>query len=78
VYRGDDLDGLITGLPSVQPSTLQQIWTFCLDNAQATREYYCKLDAEAEALRLSTSQVGPSRNELVRRMEESRGLRAPA
>src|ERR1017187_10054257 len=70
---GKGLEELESRFPSVPPGKLRAVLAFCLEHQKELRDFHERACKEADELRRSIGDQGPSRAELSRRMAEKTG-----
>jgi uncharacterized protein (DUF433 family) len=73
VYNGRSISEMHSEFPTVPDSKLSEARDFCIRNSDTARRYYAEQCQAAEKLRLSTRNDGPTREELLGRMNARRG-----
>ena len=77
VYNGRSDHEIQSLYRTITRRKLRAVRDFCISHTERVRGYHAEQLWAAEKLRLSTRNAGPPRDELLRRMKESRGARQP-
>ena len=77
VYSGCSISEIESLYPTISQEKISLVRDFCLAHPEIMRRHHAVKREEAENLRLSIKNEGPSRVELGRRMEQLRGASQP-